>query len=102
MYDSLKSWMNVPAIRMPYSHSTGTGVRVFGTHVDFLCYPTGKVTTITDKKGDTVVSNTQLFVAGDVVFNERDHVVFEGIERPLKTINTFYRKGVSDIKVLYL
>jgi hypothetical protein len=102
MFDCLREWMDVPAKRFPYISTTGTGQKVFGQPVDFLCYPTGKVTTVTDKHGEQVVSNNQLYVPGELEYSEFDEVLFEGRVRPLKTISTFYRNGVPDVKVLYL
>jgi len=102
MYESIKDWINVSAVRLPLASKTGTGTRVFGPPIDFLCYPAGKVTTVTNSKGEQVVSNTQLFIDGTQAFGEFDDVIFEGTQRPIKTVATFYRNGGPDIKVLYL
>lgn len=102
MYASLKGWMNVTAVRKPFSSLSGTGTRTFGAPMDFLCYPTSKLTTVTTAGGEEVISTTQLHVDGNLEFDQLDNIVFEGVERPLATVVTFYRDGVADLKVLYL
>ena len=102
MYASLKPWLNLPAQIKPFVKRTGTGTKVYGDPVDILCYAEGKVQVVTDDTGTEVVSNKQLYVDGTVAVSELDCVIFENIEKSIKSISTFYRNGKADIKVVYL
>ena len=102
MYESLKKWINLPAQIKPFIRRNGTGTKLYGDAVDIKCYAEGKVTTVTDNKGAEVVSNKQLYIDGSVPITELDCIIFENSEHSIKSINTFYRNGKSDIKVVYL
>lgn len=102
MYNSLKSWINLPFTYKPYLSRSGTGAKQFDTSVTGLCYAEGKVEIVTDTQGKEVVSKKQLYVDGSVPIKELDNVVFEGSETDVKAIGYFYRNGTVDIKVVYL
>lgn len=102
MYDSLKSWINLPAQIKPFIKRTGTGSKLYGEPIDILCYAEGSMKVVTDNAGAEVVSNKQLYVDGATTISELDCVIFENLERSIKSINTFYRNGKPDIKVVYL
>ena len=102
MYESLKKWINLPAQIKPFIRRNGTGTKLYGDVVDIKCYAEGKVTTVTDNKGAEVVSNRQLYIDGSVPIAELDCIIFENSEHSIKSINTFYRNGKPDIKVVYL
>ena len=102
MYESLKEWINLPAQIKPFIRRNGTGTKLYGDAVDIKCYAEGKVTTVTDSKGAEVVSNKQLYIDGSVPIAELDCIIFENSEHSIKSINTFYRNGKPDIKVVYL
>lgn len=102
MYESLKKWINLPAQIKPFIRRNGTGTKLYGDAVDIKCYAEGKVTTVTDNKGAEVVSNKQLYIDGSVPITELDCIIFENSEHSIKSINTFYRNGKQDIKVVYL
>lgn len=102
MYDSLKSWINLPAQVKPFLRRDGTGDKLYKDPVDILCYAEGKVQVVTDNTGTEVVSTSQLYVDGSVAVTALDCVIFEGIEKNIKQVSTFYRNGKPDIKVVYL
>lgn len=102
MYASLYPWINLPAQIKPFLKRDGTGTKIYADPVDILCYAEGKVQVVTDNTGTEVVSNSQLYVDGSVAISELDCVVFEGIEKSIKSLTTFYRNGKPDIKVVYL
>ena len=102
MYAILKAWMNLPAQIKPFLKRDGTGTKIYTDPVDILCYAEGKVQVVTDSTGTEVVSNTQLYVDGSVTVSVLDCVVFEGIEKSIKNLTTFYRNGKPDIRVVYL
>ena len=102
MYNSLKAWMNLPAQIKPFVRRDGTGTKIYRDAIDVKCYAEGSVKVVTDSTGTEVVSNKQLYVDGSVTISELDGIVFEGSERSIKSIGTFYRNGKPDIKVVYL
>lgn len=102
MYESLKKWINLPAQIKPFIRRNGTGTKLYGDAVDIQCYVEGKVVVVTDNSGTEVVSNKQLYVDGSVTISELDCIVFEGSEKSIKSIGTFYRNSKPDIKVVYL
>jgi hypothetical protein len=102
MYGSLKSWINLPAQLKPFLKRDGAGTKIYGDTVDILCYAEGKVQVVTDNAGTEVVSTSQLYVDGSITISVLDCVIFEGIEKSIKNITTFYRDGKPDIKVVYL
>ena len=102
MYESLKKWINLPAQIKPFIRRNGTGTKLYGDAVDIQCYAEGKVVVVTDNSGTEVVSNKQLYVDGSVNISALDCIVFEGSEKSIKSIGTFYRNGKPDIKVVYL
>ena len=102
MYASLRSWMNVPLTVRPFVKHSGAGTKQFGDNVELLCYPKADIQVITDEKGSEVISTTQLYVDGRNSIKVTDNVIFEGTERPIQRINTFYRNGAADILVVYL
>ena len=102
MYGSLKAWINVPYQFRPFIKRNGAGTKQYGDTIDSLCYPVGDVKLVTDSAGAEVVSTTQLYVPGTEAIKLLDAVIFNGEERPILRVNTFYRNGVEDIKVVYL
>lgn len=103
MYKSLKPWLNVPAEFKEFIKRTGTGDKVYGKTVKFMCYPSGKVQVVTSITGAAVTSIAQLYVEGDLDIKITDTVIFEGRERDILSISTFYdTHGKPDCKVVYL
>ena len=102
MYNSLKSWINVPFQIKPFIKRNGAGTKQFGEAIDGLCYPEADVKLVVDDTGAEVVSTTQLYIDGVVAIKVTDEVIFEGTARPIHRINSFYRNGVVDLRVVYL
>lgn len=103
MFKSLKPWVNVPAQYKEFLKRTGTGDKVYGKTVNFLCYPSGKVQVVTDIRGATVTSTAHLYVEGSLSIKITDTVVFEGRERDILSISTYYdTHGKPDCKVVYI
>lgn len=102
MYDSLKSWINVPYQYKKFLKYDGAGNKLFGDTKSSLCYPTGDVRFVTDVYGKQVVSTGQLFVPGTEAIQMSDVVIFNGLERAILRITSYYRNGIEDIKVVYL
>ena len=102
LYDSLKSWMDLTAVRKPYIKRSGTGAKSFGEPINMNCYAEGKVQVVTNKEGKEVVSNKVLYVDGLTEIDELDNIVFEGRETEIKAIGYYYRGGQVDIKLVYL
>ena len=102
MYDSLKSWINVPIIIKPYAGRSATGAKLFGEPHEELCYPQGEVTIVRNWQGVEVVSHNHLHVDGSVEVTKLDNILFEGEELPVQAISIFYKDGKPDIKVVYI
>ena len=102
MYDSVRSWVTVPYSYKPFVKRDGAGTPEYGEIVSSACYPVGKLEIVTNASGAEVISTTQLYVAGEEPIKVTDAVIFEGDVRPIHKINSFYRNGRVDIKVVYL
>lgn len=102
LYDSLKPWINVPVAIRPFRKRSGTGDKLYKDTVDTLCYPHGHTKIVRNYLGADVVSQTQLYVDGSTAVSTLDNVIFEAEEYPIQAIDTFYRDGKPDIKVVYL
>lgn len=102
MYSSLKPWVNIPYQIKPFVKRSGTGSIIYGDPIDAICYPEAKMQIIKDSKGAEVTSSNQLYVDGDTTVDVKDHVIFEGKEWGILSINSFYRAGKVDCKVIYL
>lgn len=102
MFESIKEWINVPFTLKPFEKRSGTGTKQFGADENLMCYPQCDNILVTNNDGAELTSSTQLYVDGAVSIKVTDNVVFEGTERPIKHIATYYRNGVPDIRVVYL
>lgn len=102
MFDSLKAWINVPYQIKPFIKRNGAGTKQYGETIDSMCYPVGDVKLVTDSAGAEVTSMTQLYVPGTEQIKVTDDVVFNGEERPILRITSYFRNGTEDIKVVYL
>lgn len=102
MYASLKPWIDVPYQYKRFVKYDGAGNKVYGEPVSSVCYPTGDVRFVTDVYGKQVVSTGQLYVSGYEDINVNDAVIFNGEERAILRITSYYRRGKEDIKVVYL
>lgn len=102
MYESLKSWLNIPVKILPFIKRTGTGSKEFGEAFDTVCYILGESEVVKDQDGKEVVSNTQVYLNGSITISVLDRIVLEDGEHDIKTVSTFYRDGKPDIRVVYL
>lgn len=103
MLNSLKPWVNVPAQYKEFIRRSGTGDKLYGKTVKFLCYPSGKVQVVTDIKGAAVTSTAHLYVEGSLGIKITDTVIFEGQERDILSISTYYdTHGKPSCKVVYI
>lgn len=102
MFASLRAWMDVPYSILPFEKYTGAGTKVYGPRREALCYPTGDVRKILDVSGSEVTSTATLYVPGEEDIKDTDTIVFEGRERAILRITSYYRNGRVDIKAVYL
>lgn len=102
MFSSIKPWINVPYQYKPFTKYSGSGTKMYDGVVDSFCYPSSDIKVVTDMNGVEVTSTGHLYVPGDEPIKYSDMVVFEGREREILRINTYYRKGVPDVKVVYI
>lgn len=102
MYKSLKPWVNIPYSIRHFIKRSGTGKAIYSDPVDGLCYPEAKMQIIKDSNGAETVSSHVLYIDGNTSIDVQDCIVFEGKEWTIKNINSFYRDGHTDCKVVYL
>lgn len=102
MYDSLKAWINIPYQIKPFIKRNGAGTKQYGDTIESKCYPVGDLKVVTNTEGVEITSTTQLYVPGTEPIKATDTVVFEGEERPIARITSYYRNGAVDLKVVYL
>lgn len=102
MYKSLVRWVNVPFQIKPFVKRTGTGAVIYADAIDELCYPVAATEEILDSYGAQCISSHKLYLKGTTDISVKDIVIFEGVEREIKTIQCFYRNGKVDCKVVYL
>lgn len=102
MFKSLKNWMDLPVTIKPTTGRSGAGSKLFGASFTAMCYAEGKVQIVKNSQGKEIVSHKQLYLDGTVAIKELDTVLFENYESDVQAIGYYYRKGVVDIKVVYL
>ena len=102
MYASLEPWVNIPFYIKPFIKRAGTGKAIYGEPVEYLCYPRSKMKLIKDITGAEVVSSHALYVDASVKVNVKDSIIFEDFEYHILNVNTFYRDGRPDVRVIYL
>lgn len=102
MFNSLRSWMDVPVVIKPFIKRSATGDKIFGESRTELCYPQGEVNIVRNWQGVEVVSHNHLFFDGTVQVSKLDNIIFEGEELPVQAISNYYRNGVVDIRVVYV
>lgn len=94
--------MNLNLQIKPFVRRSGTGTIIYANPVSVKCLALEKTTLVRDKTGAEVVSNTQLYIDGNISISEMDNVIFNNLERPIKTISTYYDNGIASLKVVYL
>lgn len=102
MYDSVKSWVDIPVTIKPFVKRSGTGGKIFGEPYEVKCYPLAEVNIVRNWQGVEVVSNNKLHMEGDVKITKLDSVIFEDEELPVQAISVYYRNGKPDLKVVYI
>ena len=102
MFDSLKPWINVSYAYKPFIKRNGAGTKQYGDIIESKCYPVEDIKLVTDANGSEVTSSTQLYVPGTESIKLLDAVIFNGEERPILHISTYYRNGKPDIRVVHL
>lgn len=102
MFNSIKSWIDVPYQYKPFLGRNGAGTKQYDEPVSSFCYPVGDVKLVTDATGAEVTSTTQLYVPGTERIKVTDSVIFNAEERPILRIVDYYRDGQVDIRVVHL
>lgn len=102
MFNSVKEWINVPFKYKPFIKYTGTGTILYGEEVESLCYPVGDVKRVMSYDGTEITSTNTLYLDGTHPIKYTDTIIFEGFERRILRIGTYYRDGKPDLKVVYL
>lgn len=102
MYDSLKSWINIPAkYRKLLTYDSG-GNKSYGDYVDFYCYPEGYNSVVKDLAGNSKISNQRLFVDALENISIGDEITLDGVIYEARSTAPFYRNGEKDLLVVYI
>ena len=102
MYCSLKSWLDIPIIIKVFDKRTGTGAKLFNGSLETNCYISAEDKVVTNDEGVEVVSNTQVYLDGNINVHTMDCLILNGVEKSIVSIVVHYRKGVPDLKVVYI
>jgi len=102
MYNSLKSWVDIPVTVKSFIKRNSTGEPIYGDIIKTFCYPRARADVAMNRRGVEVKSNTQLYMDGIESIKEEDAVIFEDFEYIVKAVITFYRAGTADIKVVFI
>ena len=102
MFTNLKDWCNVKVNHFRFVKRDGAGDKVLEQPKELYVYPVSEVALVKNKHGVEVVSSSHLYVDGFVALDELDEISFEGTQREVMAIHTFYRDGKPDIKVVYI
>lgn len=105
IYPSIKKWVNIPLTIKPFDKYSGSGEKLYKAPIEeLLCYPMGENNIVRNRRGVDVVSNSKIYVDGDVDINELDSVIInnDGFEYPVQAVTEYYRDGRIDIKVVYI
>lgn len=102
MFKSIKKWLDLPVQIKPFLKRDGTGDKTYGATINTFCYAEGKVVVVTNNAGVESISTKQLYLDGIETVTELDTIIFEGREKDIKSVGTFYKNGKADIKVVYL
>jgi hypothetical protein len=102
MYNSLKSWLNLPITRKPFISYSGAGDKQFGSPVSLMCYMEGSVKVVQNREGIDVTSALQVFINGTHEIYIDDAMVIEDVTYDIIAISPVYREGRKDIWVVYL
>ena len=102
MYNSLKSWINIPVTIKPFKKRLGNGDKEYGEAFSVATYPVHELKIVRNKDGVEITSTTHFYIDGDATVNELDEAIFEGRAWPVQAVSTFYRGGKPDVKVVYL
>lgn len=102
MYNSLIPWVDVPCTVKTFLKRNGTGVKEFSDTSQTLCYPEEKNEVVKNSQGKEIVSSTRLYMFGSDPIKELDEIDYDGYFREVVAVAAFFRKGVKDVKVVYL
>lgn len=115
MYNSVKSWCDIPIEFKPFLRMDGAGDRVYGPAETIMCYLEGKVQLVRNLMGDEVTSTRKVYIPDLETINKfwpyrqgsankpiaADILVLDGIDYPVLALSPFYRKGKIDVLVVY-
>lgn len=105
MYRSVKAWLKVPVQVKRFIKRSGTGAKIYADEIlEYKCYPQACAEVVVNADGEEAKSMTKFYVDGSCEISSSDNVIYEGKERPIINVTTYYdgRTGLPDIKVVYL
>lgn len=103
MYNSLKSWINVEAKYRKFIEYDAGGNKTYDAeYTDFLCYPEGYNSVVSDIEGNSEISKQRLFMDSTVNIDTGDEITLDGEVYEAKSKAPYYRNGNKDILVVFI
>lgn len=102
MYESVKEWLNVPIKLRPFSKRNGAGEKIFFEFVSINSYPVFEAKYVRNTLGADVLTNHHFYIDGSNSVSVLDEVQVDGEWLPIQAIDTFFRLGKPDIKVVHV
>lgn len=109
MYKSLQEWVRFPFTFRRIEGKTASGDKKFSEVQEGLCYRVDNTEVITDKRGDSYVSRSQLYVPESLEITVDDLVTLNiwgetFIDKEIHKIGRFFdgTEGQMSIQVIYL
>lgn len=102
MYESLKEWMDVQVTIRPFEKRDGAGDKFFKNPVSILTYPVFEAKYVRNSLGADVLTNHHFYIDGDKQVSILDEVQIDNEWLPIQAIDTFFKDGKPDIKVVHV
>ncbi len=102
MYESLKEWMDVPVSIRPFEKRSGTGDKTFKEPITIDSYPVFEAKYVRNSLGADVLTNHHFYIDGNKQISILDEVQVDSEWLPIQAIDTFFRRGKPDIKVVHV
>lgn len=109
MYESLQEWVRFDFTFRRIEGKTAAGDKKFSEPQTGKCYRVDSTEVITNKRGDSYVSRSQLYVPEDLEITVDDFVTLDVwgdklIDKEIQKIARFYdgNEGAMSVQVIYL
>lgn len=102
MFDSIKSWLDVPLYVRKFDKRDGAGDKSFKNTIVVDTYPVIETKYVRTPQGAEVLSSSHYYMEGSTDISVMDEVQLDdGDWLQILSIEVFYRNGRPDLKVVY-